>query len=204
MLRAVAEFELSESATAHDVLHRVQAAVRDRLRYDSGATTVTTTAAEAWAIGAGVCQDYAHASVALCRAVGVPARYVSGFLFTSSDESGVVPADSDSVEVQTHAWVEAAVAPNRWVAIDPTNGLPVEQFHVKIGHGRHYDDVCPFNGSFVGVGDAELEARVEMRRQGDRDRPPVVVRPADLGVLPTLSPGGSERLQQQQQQQQQQ
>ncbi|MEM8902093.1 MAG: transglutaminase family protein [Actinomycetota bacterium] len=202
MLRAVAELGLGEGATAHDAVLAVQDAVRKRLRYERGATTVTTTAAEAWEIGAGVCQDYAHASVALLRALGVPARYVSGFLFTSSDEAGVVPADTNSVEVQTHAWVEAAVAPNRWIAIDPTNGLPVEQFHVKIGHGRHYDDVCPFNGSFVGVGEAELDASVEMRRQGDRDRAPVFVRPADQGVLPTRSPGGSQRLQQQQQQQQ--
>ncbi|MEO1061571.1 MAG: transglutaminase family protein [Actinomycetota bacterium] len=201
MLEVASTLDRGDGATAHDVLLDVQAVVRERLRYERGLTTVTTTAAEAWEIGAGVCQDYAHATVGLCRQLGIPARYVSGFLFTSSDESGVVPADTDAVEIQTHAWVEAAVAPNRWVAIDPTNGLPVEQFHVKIGHGRHYDDVCPFNGSFVGLSDAELDATVEMRRQDETYQPPAVIRPADRGVLPTSSPGDRYRHQQQQQQQ---
>lgn len=200
MRRAVAGLDVGQ-ATPHDLLLAVQALVRERLRYDGTATDVSTTAVEAWQIGAGVCQDYAHASVALCRELGIPARYVSGFLFTSSDESGVVPADTDSVEVQTHAWVEAAVAPNRWLAIDPTNGLPVAQFHVKIGHGRHYDDVCPFNGSFVGVSDAELEATVEMSRKGENYVAPAVVRPSDQGVLAVPTPGSRARHQQQQQQQ---
>ena len=203
MRRVAAGLAANGATTVHDVLLAVQVAVRERLDYDRSATTVTTTAAEAWQIGAGVCQDYAHASVALCRELGIPARYVSGFLFTSSDESGVVPADTESVEVQTHAWVEAAVAPNRWLAIDPTNGLPVEQFHVKIGHGRHYDDVCPFNGSFVGVSDAELEATVEMSRKGDNYVAPAVVRPSDQGVLAVPTPGGGDRARHQQQQQQQ-
>ncbi|MEM9607650.1 MAG: transglutaminase family protein [Actinomycetota bacterium] len=185
------------------VVRSIEAAVRDRLDYVGGETNVSTTAAEAWAGGAGVCQDFAHVAVALGRAVGLPSRYVSGFLFTSSEATGAVPADTDSVDVQTHAWVEFAVEPGRWVPIDPTNGLPVRQFHVKIGHGRHYDDVCPFHGSYVGEEGAELEAAVAMRRAGERELPRPSERPADRGVLAGRSmPVATGRAQQQQQQQQ--
>lgn len=186
-----------------EVVARVQAAVRDRLDYRSGATDVTTTAAEAWDGGAGVCQDFAHSAVALARCVGLPARYVSGFLFTSSDETGVVPDDDDSVEVQTHAWAELAVEPGRWVPIDPTNGLPVRQFHVKIGHGRHYDDVSPFHGSYLGELGAELDAVVAMRRAGDGDPLSFARRAAQPDILGARAAGElvSRRIQQQQQQQ---
>lgn len=185
------------------VVRSIEAAVRDRLDYVSGVTNVSTTAAEAWAGGAGVCQDFAHVAVSLGRAVGLPARYVSGFLFTSSEETGVVPTDTDSVDVQTHAWVEFAVEPGRWMAIDPTNGLPVSQFHVKIGHGRHYDDVCPFHGGYVGERGGELEAVVAMRRAGDQQAPRPIERPADRGVLAGRTPPPDRSRAQQQQQQQQ-
>lgn len=188
-----------------DVVGRIRAAVREQLDYRGGVTNVTTTAAEAWKAGAGVCQDFAHAAVALARWVGLPARYVSGFLFTSSDATGVVPDDTHAVEVQTHAWAEFAVEPGRWVPIDPTNGLPVRQFHVKIGHGRHYDDVSPFHGSYLGGEGAQLDAVVAMRRAGEGQTALPPRRPAAPDILGARAAGQlmGGRAQQQQQQQQQ-
>ena len=72
----------------------------------------------------GVCQDYAHLAVALCRSVGIPARYVSGYFFASSDATGA-DVDGDEVQVQTHAWFEAAIPGWGWLALDPTNAQQV-------------------------------------------------------------------------------
>lgn len=84
----------------------------------------------------------------MCRSLGIPARYVSGYLFTDRDDTGEVPV-GDTVFVQTHAWMEAAVPGWGWLALDPTNGQVVGEHHVKIGHGRSYDDVHPLRGVFL-------------------------------------------------------
>jgi len=137
--------------------------VRNALRYDRDATDIGVPVTEVWQGGAGVCQDYAHAAVALCRAIGIPARYVSGYLFSADDDS-IEETDADIVEVQTHAWFEAAIPGSGWMALDPTNGRDVGSHHVVIGHGRDYDDVAPFWGAHGGSAAVSLEAHVEMRR----------------------------------------
>lgn len=141
-------------------LHR---RVGSTMTYVPGSTYVGVGVEEVMATGEGVCQDFAHLAVAMCRSIGIPARYVSGYLFTRSDETGS-DTDSDVVEVQTHAWFEAAVPGVGWLALDPTNGLEVGMRHVKIGHGRDYDDVPPLRGMYSGAGAAQLEVAVEMRR----------------------------------------
>lgn len=111
----------------------------------------------------GVCQDFAHLLIALCRAAGIPARYVSGFLFTGDDAVGQDVA-GDHVRVQTHAWVEVAVPGFGWWGLDPTNRQEVGQRHVKIGHGRDYDDVAPMRGVYLGPSTHRLEVEVDMHR----------------------------------------
>ena len=111
----------------------------------------------------GVCQDYAHLAVALCRSVGIPARYVSGYFFASSDATGA-DVDGDEVQVQTHAWFEAAIPGWGWLALDPTNAQQVGQRHIAIGHGRDYDDVPPVRGIYSGGGRPSTDAVVEIRR----------------------------------------
>lgn len=133
------------------------------LQYRSGTTYVGVGVDELIGRGEGVCQDYAHLAVAMCRAVGIPARYVSGYLFTDDDAAGH-DVDSDEVQVQTHAWFEAAVPGYGWLALDPTNRQAVGLRHVKIGHGRDYDDVSPLRGTYSGPPSASLEVAVEMRR----------------------------------------
>ena len=119
--------------------------VRELISYEHGVTTTSTTAAEALALGRGVCQDHAHVMLAICRAAGVPARYVSGHLL---GEGG------------THAWVEVLVADAeggaRAVAFDPCNGIRAGLRHVTIAVGRDYADVAPTSGRFTGDGRGAL------------------------------------------------
>jgi transglutaminase-like putative cysteine protease len=93
----------------------------------------------------------------------VPARYVSGYFFTVDDRTGAA-TDNDEVEVETHAWVEAAVPGVGWWAFDPTNRQTVGERHVTIGRGRDYDDVAPLRGVFNGAQEHELSVNVRMRR----------------------------------------
>jgi len=141
-------------------LHRATGA---RLSYAVGETDVGTPVEEVFARGKGVCQDYAHVAVALCRSQGIPARYVSGYLFTHDDRTGE-DVEGDLVTVQTHAWFEAAIPGFGWLALDPTNQQEVGVRHVKIGHGRDYDDVQPFRGVFSGSAMPQVEPHVEIRR----------------------------------------
>jgi transglutaminase-like putative cysteine protease len=106
------------------------------MRYASGATTVDSTAAEALAIGRGLCQDYAHIMLAVCRAAGLPARYVSGHML---GEGG------------SHAWVEVLVdGPGgcRAVAFDPTNHRRITPAYITVAIGRDYSDVSPTSGTY--------------------------------------------------------
>lgn len=142
----------------------LQEAVAQHLEYRTGSTSVTTTAAEAFGLGSGVCQDHAHVMVTLARLVGLPARYVSGYFFTAADSDGT-DSEDDLVTVQTHAWVEVAIPRHRWLAMDPTNGLIPGERHVKIGHGPDYASVMPFRGTFVGPESSEVTASVQIRRR---------------------------------------
>ncbi|MBC8363823.1 MAG: transglutaminase family protein [Actinobacteria bacterium] len=170
--------------------------VRERLEYEAGSTHIGIAVEDVLSEGTGVCQDFAHLAVALCRSVGVPARYVSGYLFTSSDRTGE-DVVGDIVHVQTHAWFEAAVPGWGWLALDPTNGHEVGVRHVKIGHGRDYDDVPPLRGSISGGAEAEAGTNVEIRRMDPTQQAAVVQPPVTMSQFDHLP------IQSQQQQQQQ-
>lgn len=109
-------------------------ALRTAFTYVSGKTDITTTAEKAWGTGCGVCQDYAHIMIALCRMAGIQARYVAGMLIG---------------EGASHAWVEVADS-GRWYGLDPTNGVRVMENHIKISHGRDYGDCLLNQGVFTG------------------------------------------------------
>jgi transglutaminase-like putative cysteine protease len=116
------------------------ALVRERITYGFGATDVTTTAARALAVGTGVCQDQAHLMLALCRSVGIAARYVSGHLVGQGG---------------THAWAEVLL-PGRAVAFDPCHGRRADSRYVTVAVGRDYRDVPPTSGSYVGSAVGQL------------------------------------------------
>lgn len=163
-LRDLAQQRVHDAGPAvDDAVTGIHDLVRESLRYVAGSTDIGIPVTEVLSGGVGVCQDYAHLMVALCRSVGVPARYVSGYLFTADDSTGA-EADRPVVRVQTHAWVETAVPLAGWRSFDPTNGRAVGELHVKVGHGRDYDDVSPFRGVYQGVSAVTLEASVEIRR----------------------------------------
>lgn len=123
-------------------------AIRQGLSYRPGTTDVGTTAAQAWAQRSGVCQDQAHVFLAMARALGLPCRYVSGYMVG---------------EGAMHAWVEVPVAGPEglaWVGFDPTHGCWIHEEHVAVATGRDYADVSPTSGSFRGPGGSRLEVQV--------------------------------------------
>lgn len=140
---------------------RLEQAIRDRLEYRPGSTHVGTTVGEVWKSQAGVCQDFAHVLIALCRSIGIAARYVSGY-FYAADPTAAEVSDENEITAQTHAWVEVAIPGNGWWAIDPTNPGAVGERHVVIGRGRDYDDVTPLRGVYFGDTSHILAAHVRM------------------------------------------
>jgi transglutaminase-like putative cysteine protease len=146
------------------VLPLLSTLISERFEYRRGATYVDSTIADLLDGGAGVCQDFVHLGLCLLRHHGIAARYASGYLFaTGSDES------EESVEVDTHAWLEALLpvldgGEPQWVGADPTNRGLTGEDHVKIGHGRFYPDVPPIKGVYRGMAEAKLDASVTMTR----------------------------------------
>ena len=146
-------------------LQRLCDLIPDRYEYRAGVTYVGSTVEEFLAAGAGVCQDYVHLGLIMLRRNGIAARYVSGYLWAAPADGG-----DDSVEVETHAWLEALLpsANGRgepvWVGADPTNRRLAGERHVKIGHGRHYADVPPVRGVYQGNAGSQLDASVHMTR----------------------------------------
>lgn len=143
------------SASAYAFLREAATYVRERLAYKVGSTTVHSNVAEVLAGGSGVCQDFSHVLIDLCRHAGLPARYVSGYL-------GDV-AESEA----SHAWVEAFVPPYGWIGVDPTSGGPCTGRHVKIAVGRDYADVTVVRGTYRGGMFAELDVAVRSEVVGD-------------------------------------
>lgn len=128
-------------------------ALRDHMQYVQGVTSVQTSAAEAFAAGAGVCQDFAHIFIACCRALNLPARYISGYLFTA-----------DASQVQTHAWVEVWHE-NVWIGLDVTNGTPVGEAHIKLACGLDYASASPLSGSRMGGGEEGMASLVHFNQK---------------------------------------
>jgi transglutaminase-like putative cysteine protease len=152
------------AATPLATLMLISELIPDRFEYRQGATYVDSTLGHLFEVGAGVCQDFVHLGLSLLRHHGIAARYVSGYLFASDHGGG-----EESVEVDTHAWLEALLpviggGEPVWVGADPTNRGLAGENHVKIGHGRHYPDVPPIKGVYRGAAAAELDARVTMTR----------------------------------------
>jgi transglutaminase-like putative cysteine protease len=147
---ALAErIKLYDCTRATDAVLLVTEAVRDALTYQKGVTNSLTTVAEALDHGAGVCQDFSHLALAMLRLVGVPCRYVSGYLHRS-----------DLPEVETHAWCEAFIPSIGWLAFDPTHGELVAEGHIAVATGRSYADVPPNRGVYRGEAEEKIAVSV--------------------------------------------
>lgn len=154
-----ADAALAELGRAHLVgrsvdeaaLLALAAAVAARIAWRGGATHVGTTAAEALALGAGVCQDQAHVFIAACRAAGVPARYVSGYFHSPQAQ-----------QLASHAWADVCVDVDarRWLSIDITHRCTMDERHVRLAVGPDYAACAPVRGVREGGGDETLRVRV--------------------------------------------
>lgn len=133
--------------------------IGESVEYMQGVTGVHTTATEAWAHRKGVCQDIAHLTLGALRAVGIPARYVSGYLHPNPNA-----AIGETVAGESHAWVEWFCG-DEWRGFDPTNQIDIGDRHVTIGRGRDYNDVPPLRGVYAGPFKSTLFVKVEITRE---------------------------------------
>lgn len=155
-LRKVAR-TLAKDRTPIEAARAAAAWVHEEMSYVPGTTGVHTSAAQAWEEQEGVCQDYAHLTLVLLRAMGIPARYVSGYLHPKRGAKV-----GDTVAGESHAWVE--VWTGGWWGWDPTNDVAVNEQHVTVAVGRDYADVPPLKGIYSGGGSTELDVVVEITR----------------------------------------
>lgn len=131
-------------------------AISQNFRYLPQSTDADSPIDEALQIRAGVCQDFSHIMIALVREIGIPCRYVSGYLFHRTD------ASDRSAEDATHAWVEAYLPELGWIGFDPTNNLVAGERHIRVALGRDYADVPPTHGFFKGEVHSELDVGVQV------------------------------------------
>ena len=137
------------------LLHELSATVLEQVPYTAGETGVHTTAEEAAALGKGVCQDHVHIFLGAARALGIPARYVSGYLMMN-----------DRVDQEaTHAWAEAHVDMLGWVGFDVSNRISPDERYVRVATGRDYGEAAPITGLSYGAGETVLEVRLAVEQQ---------------------------------------
>lgn len=134
-------------------MHALQSAIFEALTFDPDPTHATTSAAESFALGRGVCQDYAHIFIACARHLGVPARYISGYFLR---------ADGKTVQEAGHAWAEANLPDLGWVAFDPTNGISATAAHVRVAAALDYLGAAPARGARYGGTDEILSVNVHV------------------------------------------
>ncbi len=132
----------------------LMAAVRSRMHYEPGTTDVTTLAHDALTAGRGVCQDFAHVLIAVCRLHAIPARYVSGYLYD--------PERAGSNGSASHAWVDVWVPERGWISLDPTHDREQTDHYVRVGIGRDYADVPPTRGVYKGSSEETLAVSVRI------------------------------------------
>jgi transglutaminase-like putative cysteine protease len=123
--------------------------VRGYLKYEPCSTHVHTHMGDVIRDRRGVCQDFAHLLIGLCRSLKIPARYISGYLATEKASA-------------THAWVEVFIPGHGWRGLDPTNNCQTDGTYVKIGHGRDYADVPPISGNYVGTRERKMTVTVKI------------------------------------------
>ena len=138
-----------------EAVQKLMHVVHERFEYRPDVTDVETGVDEVLGHSSGVCQDVAHVLIGLCRAIGIPARYVSGYIL-----AGPEPDEPKRGAAASHAWVEAFAPTHGWRGFDPTNDLLASERHVKMAVGRDYHDVPPTRGTFRGVAEEELAVTV--------------------------------------------
>jgi transglutaminase-like putative cysteine protease len=175
------------------MLRQINRGIYRRFTYSAESTAVDSPIDEAIRLKSGVCQDFAHIGIALLRRLGIPARYVSGYLYHDG-------SDRDTAPNASHAWIEAYLPSLGWIGVDPTNDRIAGDHHIRIGVGRDYADVPPTRGVYKGEAESELAVAVSVsktRREPAQDAALHVVRSSKL--VTANAPAVHEAGQQQQQ-----
>ena len=143
-----------------DTLLDLNATIFTDYQYKQGATNLATTAFEVYANRRGVCQDFANLFICLARLIGVPARYVCGYLYTGPKHPNARMGDA------SHAWVQVYLPEVGWKGFDPTNGVITQTDHVRVAVGRNYVDATPTSGTlYVGGGGETLSVEVSLTKR---------------------------------------
>ncbi len=148
---------IKENPNPNDAVIAAARWAHAELRYVPGTTGVHSSGLDALREGKGVCQDFAHLTLILLRGMGIPARYVSGYLHPN--RKAVV---GDTVDGQSHAWIQAWTG--GWWNYDPTNDSEINEQYISVGVGRDYGDVSPLKGIYSGEGSTDLDVVVEITR----------------------------------------
>jgi transglutaminase-like putative cysteine protease len=148
------EMEIARRGTPLEALQEISHSIHDNFAYVPNATSVDSPIDHAISERKGVCQDFAHVMIALVRKLRVPCRYVSGYLFHTTEDQ------SSSAEGASHAWVEAFLPGLGWVGFDPTNDSICNERHIRVAVGRDYAEVPPTRGVYKGGGESELSVSV--------------------------------------------
>lgn len=159
MMQHEAKELLSGLGCARKAVETIMAFIHKDFEYAPGSTVVESTVAEVFQQKRGVCQDFAHLMIALCRVSEIPTRYVSGYFFSERHSDGAVNDNSVS-----HAWVECFLPQIGWVGYDPTHNRRAESQYIKLAVGRDYGDVRPLAGTYRGEGAAEMKVSVVVER----------------------------------------
>lgn len=138
-----------------ELLHSLSRAVLDAVTYEIGQTAVDTSGEAALAAGHGVCQDHAHIFIGAARLLGIPSRYVSGYLMMD-----------DRIDQEAgHAWAEAHVDALGWVGFDVSNCISPDQRYVRVATGRDYSEAAPVTGLYFGSGESKLSVKLAVEQQ---------------------------------------
>lgn len=152
------EFRLAEALG--ESLPRLNEWIHRSFRYQPGATHIETPVDEVLRKRAGVCQDFSHVFLAICRGLGLPARYVSGYIEAHEPDGGCELVGA----MASHAWVEVLMPGNFWWGWDPTNNCVAGERHVRVAVGRDFSDVSPLRGTYRGGAQQQLTVDVQLER----------------------------------------
>ena len=158
---ATAGSMINESTSPFSTAQIIAAFIYNNFEYKKGITSVETKVDEIWKLKAGVCQDFAHILLVMLRMIGIPARYVSGYICPKNHEL--------RGEGATHAWVEAYIPFHGWIGLDPTNNCTVSDRHVRLAIGRNFSDCTPVKGTYRGSSEHKLEVSVSIENGSPRD-----------------------------------
>jgi transglutaminase-like putative cysteine protease len=153
-LLAFARAAAPADADAETTARALSSAIYASCVYEAGSTDISTTADAVLAGRRGVCQDFAHLLIALCRGLGLPARYISGYLYDAEK-----PADAI---LASHAWAEVFLEGRGWLGLDPTHDRATGSLYTRVALGRDYADAAPVRGIYQGAAQETLEVRVRM------------------------------------------